>query len=222
MKDRDMLKTKFLQVWLGLVLISLFSGVAQTGESGSVDEVGVLQQEWEFANFRINDEKEKVRVMEKLVSRARLAADKTPGEAEVLVWKGIILSTFAGVKGGLGALSLVKEARQAFEQALMLDENVMQGAAHTSLGSLYYQVPGWPLSFGDSKKAEMHLQAGLRIAPDNIDALYFYSDFLASESRMPEAKRYMEKVLSAPARPGRELTDLDRREKAHAFLELQH
>ena len=34
-----------------------------------------------------------------------------PGRAEPLVWKAIVLSTHAGAKGGLGALSMVREAR---------------------------------------------------------------------------------------------------------------
>ena len=34
-----------------------------------------------------------------------------PGRAEPLIWHGIILSSLAGAKGGLGALGLAKEAR---------------------------------------------------------------------------------------------------------------
>ncbi|MCB1614568.1 MAG: hypothetical protein KDI30_01015, partial [Pseudomonadales bacterium] len=170
------------------LLLAMFS--AQAAETATS-----LQQDWDFVNFTEKDNKQKLQKLEELVERARSAAEREPGNAEILVWKGVILSTYAGEKGGLGALSLVKEAKAAFEQALLIDDAVLNGAAHTSLGSLYYQVPGWPLSFGDDSKAEKHLQAGLKIAPQNIDALYFYGDFLARNNRLDEAKSYMKKAM---------------------------
>ena len=48
----------------------------------------------------------------------------------------------------------------------------MDGAAYTSLGALYYQVPGWPLGFGDDAAARTMLRKGLAIDPDGIDANY--------------------------------------------------
>ncbi len=67
--------------------------------------------------------------------------------APFLIWEGIIRSTYAGVKGGLGALDQVKHAKKLFEQSIALQPDALNGAAYTSLGSLYYQVPGWPVGF---------------------------------------------------------------------------
>ena len=39
--------------------------------------------------------------------------------------------------------------RRALEQALAIDATALEGSAFTTLGSLYYQVPGWPIGFGD-------------------------------------------------------------------------
>ena len=50
----------------------------------------------------------------------------------------------------MGALGLVKRARADFEAAIKLDAGALDGAAYTSLGALYYQVPGWPVGFGGS------------------------------------------------------------------------
>ena len=72
-----------------------------------------------------------------------------------------MLSSLAGEKGGMGALSLVKQARADFEAALKLDPRALDGAAYTSLGALYYQVPGWPLGFGDDDQARQMLKKGL-------------------------------------------------------------
>jgi hypothetical protein len=71
-----------------------------------------------------------------------------------LIWEGIINSSWAGAIGGLGALGKVKAAKASLEQAMKLDPNALQGSAYTSLGTLYDQVPGWPIGFGDADKAD--------------------------------------------------------------------
>ena len=75
-------------------------------------------------------------------------------------------------EGGLGALGLVKQAKASLEQALAIDPQALAGSAYTSLGSLYYQVTGWPLGFGDDDKAEAMLKQSLAINPDGIDPNY--------------------------------------------------
>ena len=91
--------------------------------------------------------------------------------APFLIWEGIIRSTYASVKGGLGALDQVKQAKKLFEQSIALQPDALNGAAYTSLGSLYYQVPGWPVGFGDDKKANEMLTRKYRapfIVPDKV------------------------------------------------------
>ena len=74
-----------------------------------------------------------------------------------------------------------------------------------SLGVLYYKVPGSPIGFGDKDKARELLLRALAVNPQGIDANYFYAEFLV-ESRQPDlALPYLERVLQAPARPGRPL-----------------
>ena len=58
--------------------------------------------------------------------------------AEVTFW-------VAGPIAVLGALGLAKQARADFEQAIKLDPTALDGSAYTSLGVLYYSVPGWPV-----------------------------------------------------------------------------
>ena len=71
----------------------------------------------------------------------------------------------------------MKDAKQHFEQAIQIDSQGSNGAAYTSLGSLYYQVPSWPIAYGDNDKAKNMLLKGLEINPDGIDANYFYGEF---------------------------------------------
>ncbi len=123
-------------------------------------------------------------------------------------------------QGGLGALALVKEARGQFEKALALEPRALDGSAYTSLGSLYYQVPGWPLGFGNDKKAWELLVQGLAINPQGIDANYFYGDFLRDQGDYAGAEKAFKHALEAAPRPGRELADAGRRKEIHDALAL--
>jgi tetratricopeptide (TPR) repeat protein len=106
---------------------------------------------------------------------------------EPLIWEGIVLSSEAGAKGGLGALSLAKEARQRLDEALKLNDKALNGSAYTSLATLYAKVPGWPVGFGDKERAEEYFKKALAINPDGIDPNFFYGEYLADRSRPAEA-----------------------------------
>ena len=180
-------------------------------------ELAQIQQRWAQIQYQLpEDDKEKA--FEALAKEAETFVADYPGRAEPLIWQGIVLSTYAGAKGGLGALGLVKQARASLEAALDIDPEALDGSAYTSLGSLYYQVPGWPLGFGDDGKARKYLQKSLAINPDGIDANYFFGDFLLDQGEPQRARIYLEKVLAAPDRPGRAVADQGRRAEAQARL----
>lgn len=180
-------------------------------------EVKALQKEWAQAMYNSQDGKEEK--LEKLADKARATVAQAPNDAEAYIWDGIILASYAGAKGGLGALGLVKESKTALEKALAIDPNAMQGSAYTSLGSLYYQVPGWPLGFGDDSKAEELLTNGLKINPNGIDPNYFMADFKYRKGLYNEAQQYVNKALQAPARPDRPLADSGRRQELSELQE---
>lgn len=170
-----------------------------------------LQHDWSVCQYQtLAAKKEDCFAM---LSKQSHAASQTRNNADasMLIWSAIIDSSWAGAKGGLGALSLVKQARSALEKAISIEPEALQGSAWTSLGALYYQVPGWPIGFGDKNKAEKMLKKALTINPDGIDPNYFYGDFLLKEKKNDEAKIYLEKALKAPSRQGREIADKGRR-----------
>lgn len=186
------------------------------GEAGHT-QLREIQGRWAEIRYQL-PEKQREAAFAALAEQARAMVAGEPEAAEPHIWYGIVLSTWAGAKGGLGALDLVKQARQELEQALALDPRALDGSAYTSLGSLYYQVPGWPLGFGDDDKAEAMLRQALALNPDGIDPNYFYGDFLLRQERYAEAKAALEKALAAPDRPGRATADAGRREEARRLL----
>jgi Tfp pilus assembly protein PilF len=138
---------------------------------------------------------------------------------EPLIWEGIVVSSEAGAKGGLGALSLAKEARQLLDEALKLNDKALNGSAYTSLATLYAKVPGWPVGFGDKTRAEEYFKKTLAINPNGIDPNFFYGEYLAEHERIKEARVHLEAALKAPPRPGRELADSGRRQEIQALLQ---
>lgn len=177
-----------------------------------------IQHQWARANYATPEDGQE-KVFEELVSDARKLADQWTGKAEPLVWLAISLSTDAGVNGGLSALGKAKEARKHLEAAEKIDAQVLDGSVYTSLGSLYYQVPGWPIGFGDDDKAEVFLKKALAINPDGIDPNYFYGDFQLEEGNYEVAAEYLTQASKAPARPERPLADKGRQAEIARKLE---
>lgn len=174
------------------------------------DDIRDLQHEWARIKYQTS-ESEQEKQYEALAARAAVVTARYPGKAEPLVWEGIILSTWAGAKGGLGALSLAKESRKQLEAAVAIDPVALQGSAFTSLGTLYFKVPGWPIGFGDTEKAEELLKQALEINPDGIDPNFFYGEFLLEEDRYAESVAVLNHALLAPPRPDRPIADTGRR-----------
>ena len=199
-----------------LVLALLFSSPLLAVTPDEV--IRPVQDQWAEIKYRVT-EKQQADRYEQLAQKSRQLVDANPGMAEVLVWDGIVLSSEAGARGGLGALSLAKDAKQRFEEALKINDKVLQGSAYTSLATLYAKVPGWPIGFGDKEKAETYFKRSLAINPDGIDPNFFYAEYLAERDRNAEARQYLEKALKAAPRPGRELADKGRREEIRGLLE---
>ena len=181
-------------------------------------DVGDVQKSWAEANYQLKDKAQK-EAFEDLMTRAETMVQANPASAEALIWRGIVSSTYAGVKGGLGALSLAKSAKADFEQALKTDDKALNGSAYTSLGTLYFKVPGWPIAFGDSDKAEELLKKALTMNPNGIDSNYFYGVFLQEQRDYEDAERYLLKAQQAPARPDRPLADQGRQQEISKALE---
>ena len=186
--------------------------------AGVDEDVRALQTEWDRIKYaRPAAEQEKA--FEELTKAADALRSQHPGRAEPRIWYGIIAASYAGARGGLGALSLVKEAKKSLEEALTIDPRALNGSAYTSLGSLYYQVPGWPIGFGSDDKAREMLQAALAINPEGIDPNYFLGDFLYRKGDYDGARQALAKALKAPARPDRLLADQGRRKEIEALLQ---
>jgi len=203
-------------LWAAAVLLGL-SGAAGAAPAALDDGLARIQQAWAIAQYELPPA-ERPAQLEALATRAHALTQAYPDRAEPHAWEGIVLSTLASAKGGLGALGLAKQAKAEYEASIQIDPRALQGSALNSLGVLYYKVPGWPIGFGDDDKAETLLREALQMNPDGIDPNYFYADYLVYRKRPGEAVPYLEKALKAAPRAGREVADAGRRAEAQALL----
>ena len=191
--------------------------LAPAARAGVDDDVRGLQQQWEQIKYR-KPQGEQEKAFAALAQTAAAVRSRYADRAEPEIWYGIIVASHAGAKGGFGALSLAKEAKQALEHALSIDAKALSGSAYTSLGSLYYQVPGWPIGFGDDAKARELLDKALALNPDGIDPNYFLGDYLYRQRDFDGARKALEHALQAAPRPDRPLADEGRRAEAKEIL----
>lgn len=186
--------------------------------AGMPEDVAQVRKEWERIKYQVAP-KDQEAAFEKLAKESERVRAMYSAYAEPAIWHGIVEASYAGAKGGLGALSAAKSARKSFEAALAIDPKALDGSAYTSLGSLYYQVPGWPIGFGDDKKARELLMKGLELNPNGIDPNYFYGDYLYRNGDYQDAEQYLNKAMQAPPREGRKLADDGRRKEIAELLE---
>jgi tetratricopeptide (TPR) repeat protein len=197
---------------VSLLLLMPFAVLA-----GLEEDVSALQREWAEIKYR-RAAAEQEQAFAALTKSADAVRAKHAGRAEPQIWYGIIAASYAGARGGLGALSLAKDAKKAFEQALEIDPKALEGSAYTSLGALYSQLPGWPIGFGSDGKAREMLDRALAINPDGIDPNFFMGDFLYRKGDHAGARRALAKALNAPPRPERALADEGRRKEIESLL----
>ncbi len=197
----------------------LFWALLSLAHADEMQDVSTLQHEWAKAQYTLEG-KEQKQAYEALIEQANTIVQASPESAAILSWRGIINSTYAGVKGGLGAMKYAKAAKADLEQSIKLDAEVLSGSASVSLGILYFKVPGWPIGFGDDDKAKELLEKGLALSPDGIDSNYFYADFLTDQGNYNDAKKYLLKAQKAPARPDRPLADKGRHQEIMALLDV--
>ena len=204
-----------MSIWIRYLVAGLLAGFSLNILAA---DIAPLQQRWAEIQYQLPED-QKADAFEALAAEAEQALAQEPDDAPLLIWRGIILSSWAGADGGLGALGKVKEAKSLLEHALRVDPQALKGSAYTSLGALYYQMPGWPIGFGDDEQAEALLKQALALNPDGIDSNYFWGDYLIDQKRYAEARAALLKAQAAAPRPDRPLADQGRQAEIRARLD---
>lgn len=129
---------------------------------------------WQFARacfdraFAIESKPMRAAFAEEGIAAARAATQADPKSAPGFYYLALNVGQLASTKT-LGALALVEEMEKHLLHARSLDMTFDHGGPDRTLGLLYRDAPGWPLSVGSRKKARQHLEAALAIAPDYFE-----------------------------------------------------
>lgn len=200
-------------LFLGALLSAAFtvSAGAAPADDPVLGQVKQIQTRWETIKFTVPEGDKQTDQMTVLGADADSLAAKYPDRVEVLIWDGIVTSERASLVNPISALSLATRARDTLEKAYKMNPTVLDAGAPTSLGVLYYRVPGFPVAFGDKAKARALLEQATKTAPDGLDAWYFYGDFLMTQGEYAKAREAFTHALAIPVRADRALWDENRR-----------
>jgi tetratricopeptide (TPR) repeat protein len=208
-----------ISIWTFVSMLLIGSGTLQAAQPMDA-EVAQIQQQWAVVNYKTSKQS-KTKAFEHLAQKAHAVSERYPNQAEPLVWESIVLSSYAGSLSGIskmGALSKVEQARDLLLKAEKINSTMLDGSIYTSLGALYYKVPGWPLGFGDNKKAYSYLQKALAVNPNGIDPNFFLGELLFYQNKYQEAYQVLQKAQKSPPRPSREIADQGRRKEVAQLI----
>ena len=179
--------------------------------------IASIESTWAAAYYQADESRQK-QTYSALIQQLADLAKRYPSAAEPKIWQATVIATNAAFESSLTALSSLEKAKKLLEEAIRINPKSLDGAAYVTLGSLYYMVPGWPVSFGDEDMAENLLKTGLKVNPDGIDTNYFYADFLQRQDRLAEAEIYFKKAAQAPVRQHQVFADSQLQKEAKLAL----
>ena len=191
---------------------------ASAAAQSMAEQVKAINDGWAHITYEMNGSSHQTQALDQLDRRASQLVARYPGQADPLLWEGIVVSEEANRANIFHQLSLAYRARDLIARAYAINPKAASGGAAMSLGVLYYKVPGSPIGFGNKGRARQLLLEALALDPNGLDANYFWGDFLADQGDKAGARAALEKAMRAPHDPSRPAWDAGRRREVQALL----
>lgn len=184
------------------------------------DELSVLQQHWASARYQASGDERK-KQLEKMAEEANSFTKKYSDKAESYLWAAVIKASLAEAINNLSALSIAKDAKANLEKSIELDPKAEDSYAYGMLGAMYARAPGWPVAFGDDKKAREMLKKGVELAPNGMNVNYFNAQYYFDKDEYQKALPYIEKAAQAtpPYPPDKSLAVSNRQREIQEMSE---
>lgn len=188
------------RIALVIILFSIFSTKTFAKPSPELEaSIKQIQAQIAILKYQTTSQDEQIAGYTKCQTEVTELTQKFQNDAELLIIQGNCLAS--EVKARKSAdLGSIKQAKALFEKAISINDKALNGAGYTSLGVLYGRVPGWPVSFGDKKKAKKNFQKALSISSNDIDTNFLYGEFLINQKEYTQALKYLNIAKSSPAR----------------------
>ncbi|MEW6161633.1 MAG: TRAP transporter TatT component family protein, partial [Verrucomicrobiota bacterium] len=152
---------------------------------------------WQFGRacfdwFEFAPAEKKADIATEGIAACEKAIALKPDSAPAHYYLGLNKGRLADTKRNLSGLSLVKEMEKALKKAIALDPQFDFAGPDRSLGMLYAEAPGWPLSVGHKSKARQHLTRAIELAPDFPDNRLSYIEALLNWKEFAKASEEIE------------------------------
>ena len=204
------------RIFLGLTCALAMAPTAAM--ANMADDVRAINNAWAHISYEMNGSSHQTVALANLDKQASALVARYPGQAEPLLWEGIVVSEEANRANIFHQLGLAYRARDLIAKAYAINPHAAGGGAALSLGVLYYKVPGSPIGFGDKDRARQLLLQALAQDPGGMDANYFWGDFLMGLGDNSAARGALQNALRAPHDPNRPAWDAGRRREIQALL----
>jgi len=121
---------------------------------------------FEYADLATNDT-QRAEIAQIGITTARQVLGREPKSANGHYLLAMNLGELAQAEApSIAAYKLVHEVEHEFKQAAELDDTIDFAGPARTLGLLYFQAPGWPLSVGNKHKARQWLERAAAAAPE--------------------------------------------------------
>ena len=181
-----------LKILRFLVGFALIATVEPARAAATVDEIAAA---WALVKYGPPDAQDR-RTVAEAIERDAAALVAREDSPMTRVWLANALCLTAEVLHSTQSLTKVREARDVL---VAVERTSPENPAVLALlGSLYYEVPGWPIGFGNKKKAQEYLTRAVAADPTGRDTNFFMGDFLLATGKPGEAIPYLERALAAP------------------------
>lgn len=133
-------------------------------KTNAMTAVAFARAAFDWAEFAVND-RQREAIAEQGIEAARQAVRLKPTHGPAHFYLALNLGQLARTKR-LSALGLIEEMEAELLKAIKLDANFDYAGPDRTIGLLYLQAPGWPISVGNRAKAERHLSRAVELAPE--------------------------------------------------------
>jgi hypothetical protein len=171
---------------------------ARTADYGSYDAAWKLARAAFYVGDHTDNEDERDNMFREGMDAGKSAVQLQPSRADGHFWLGANYGG-AAAHSTIANLSSFQDIKTEMEAVLKIDESYQGYSAYLGLGRLYLQAPN--VLGGDTGKATLYLEKGVKLSPNNMLMRYHLAQAYEANNRDAEAKKQLETLLATPADP---------------------
>ncbi|MCK4258381.1 MAG: hypothetical protein KAX49_05350 [Halanaerobiales bacterium] len=147
-------------------------------------------------NYLAINSDDKIDGWNKAKSYVEQSLELEANEPNAHFWMAVLIGQIGQEKGILTSLFMLKPMREHLERTIEIEP--LFDYAYYLIATLYMDAPGWPLSFGDKKKALSYAKQAVDVTPDSFEFQWGLYRAYNNLNNKKEAKKVLETIVSMP------------------------